>query len=501
MPPANDPAISTARDRVVVGLLGGRARVSASATLSDLRLSGPIVILPALMAADALAALAALHLGTALYAALGGAGLAVRGVDPLLSLGALTMPIGYYLLDVYSVHGRAPIERFPRRIKATCVLFFLLVASAYAAGVAHWPVGAIAATFLLMIVLPLLAEDLVRSVLIRFELWGLPAVVIGAGPVGQEVVRVLRQTPELGLRPVAFFEDDNPEPGVGQPDIPLLGSIADSARYSDRIHTAIVTTPRETHETVGAVAMRLGYREIIIVPNLRDLPSLWVGARDLSGMIGLQMRRNLLLRRNRLLKFTLDYVLAVPLLVLCTPIIMGLALWIMIESNGSPFYSQTRAGKDGRPIKVWKLRTMHVDAEAMLERHLAENPAAREEWDRHCKLAHDPRVLRRVGSFLRRTSLDELPQILNVVRGEMSLVGPRPFPQYHLSRFDSDFQRMRSSVTPGITGLWQISARSEGDLDVQRALDTFYIRNWSIWMDFFILFRTVGAVLGGRGAC
>ena len=125
-------------------------------------------------------------------------------------------------------------------------------------------------------------------------------------------------------------------------------------------------------ETVDAVALQLGYRDIIVVPDLRKLPTLWVRSRDLNGLIGLQMRRNLLLRRNRLLKQTTDHLIALPLALLSAPIIALLALWIRAVSGGSPFYAQVRAGKHGRPIKVWKLRTMYADAEARLEQHLAE---------------------------------------------------------------------------------------------------------------------------------
>lgn len=484
------------------GLLGLDLAREAEVGRNRLRLSGRIIMLLSLVLVDALAALAAFYLGAELYGAIARGGSAALGFGSHLTVMALTLPIGYALLDVYRVHGQAPIERFPLRIKATCLMFVLLVGWHYATQRMLWPTGAVALTFLLAVALPIIGEGIVRSILIRRGLWGVPTVVIGAGPTGQQVVRVLQQMPELGLRPIGFFDDrhtDETLPAAVE-NLPVLGSIADSAKYSHRIETAIVTTPAVAHKTVDAVAMELGYRDIIVVPDLRELPTLWVRTRDLNGLIGLQMRRNLLLRRNRLLKQTIDRLMALPLLILSAPIIAVLALWVRAVSDGSPFYVQLRAGKDGRPIRVWKLRTMYSDAEERLEQYLAENPAARQEWDRYCKLTNDPRVLPGVGRFLRRTSLDELPQIFNVIRGEMSLVGPRPFPKYHLDRFDRGFQSFRATVVPGITGLWQVSARSDGDLEVQQALDTYYIRNWSIWIDFYILSRTLGAILAGRGA-
>jgi Undecaprenyl-phosphate galactose phosphotransferase WbaP len=494
-----EPAISPASRPALLGLELGR-KVEAMLGPGAFSLSGKMLMVLSLILVDGLAAQIAFHLGAEIYGAFVKEG--TTGFSPHLSVMALSLPIGYVLLDVYRVQGQAPVERFPLRITATGVVFILLIGWHYASQRLLWSLGAAALTFPLAIVLPLVGEAIVRTILIRRGRWGVPAVVIGAGPTGQRVVRVLQQMPELGLRPVGFFDDhplDTASPAaVGS--LPVLGSIADSASYSRRIETAIVTTPAEADETVDAVAMQLGYRDIIVVPDLRDLPTLWVRTRDLNGLIGLQMRRNLLLRRNRLLKQTIDHLVALPLLLVATPIVAVLALWVMAVSHGSPFYVQLRAGKQGRPIGVWKLRTMYPDAEARLEQYLSGNPDARQEWDRFCKLSNDPRVLPGVGHFLRRTSLDELPQILNVVRGEMSLVGPRPFPKYHLDRFDRSFQSLRSSVIPGITGLWQVSARSDGDLEVQQALDTYYIRNWSIWIDFYILSRTLGAVLAGRGA-
>ena len=479
----------------------GRAAASGAAP-GRLRRSGRFAMLVSAVVVDCLAALAAFHLGAEAYLALTGQGPEGLAIHPHLSMAALSLPIGYWLLDVYRVHGQAPIERFPLRIKATCLLFVLLSGGHLAIHGALFPLGAAAAMFPLAVMLPLIGEGVVRSVLTRLGFWGVPSVVLGAGPIGQQVVRILQQAPELGLRPVGFFDDRHASPG-GTPsrvlDLPILGSIADSANYSGVIDTAIVTTTA-AQETLDAGALQLGYRDIIVVPDLRELPTLWVRSRDLNGLIGLQMRRNLLLRRNRLLKQTTDYLIARPLALVSAPVIAVLALWIMAVSGGSPFYAQLRAGKGGRAIKVWKLRTMFADAEARLEQHLAAHPEARQEWNRYFKLSDDPRILPGIGRFLRRTSLDELPQIVNVLRGEMSLVGPRPFPKYHLDRFDQSFQALRSSVIPGITGLWQVSARSDGDLEVQQALDTYYIRNWSVWIDFYILSRTLGAVLGGRGA-
>ena len=203
---------------------------------------------------------------------------------------------------------------------------------------------------------------------------------------------------------------------------------------------------------------------------------------------------------DQLIKRSLDLALAVQLLLLSAPVILVLAIMVRLVSPGPAFFTQVREGLDGKPFRAWKLRTMHPDAEERLKHHLAEHPSAQAEWNRYMKLKNDPRLLPGIGRFMRRWSLDELPQLWNVVKGEMSLVGPRPVPYYHLQAFGSEFRALRRKVKPGITGYWQVQVRSNGDLDVQQKLDSYYIHNWSLWFDLYILGRTVTTVLKGHGA-
>jgi lipopolysaccharide/colanic/teichoic acid biosynthesis glycosyltransferase len=195
----------------------------------------------------------------------------------------------------------------------------------------------------------------------------------------------------------------------------------------------------------------------------------------------------------------LDLSLAIMMLIIAVPLIALATLWIVVVSPGNPFYAQKREGKGGKPIRVWKLRTTYSHAEVLLAKHLRENAEAHKEWEKSYKLKRDSRILPRIGSLLRRTSLDELPQLFNILKGEMSFIGPRPFPYYHLERFDEEFRTLRSTVKPGLTGLWQVSARSDGDLTLQRELDSYYIRNWSLWLTLYLLAWTPWAVLSGKG--
>ena len=329
---------------------------------------------------------------------------------------------------------------------------------------------------------------------------GIPVVMLGAGSTGRLVARTLLGEPQLGLVPIAFL-DNRPEAWNKTLErVPVAGPLGLAQDFERRAEAAIVALADLEKDDVAGLLQELNFPRVIVIPQFSGVGSLWVTARDLGGCLGLEIKKNLLMPRNLALKRMMDRVIATPLFVMSIPVMAAAAAWIKLSSRGPAFHCQVREGIDGRRIAVWKLRTMHVESERLLESWFEEHPEDRVEWSRYFKLRRDPRVLPWIGKLLRRTSLDELPQLWSVLKGEMSLVGPRPFPDYHLEHFPVEFRALRTRVLPGLTGMWQVSARSEGDVEVQEALDTYYIRNWSPWLDLYILARTVAAVLLARGA-
>lgn len=181
-----------------------------------------------------------------------------------------------------------------------------------------------------------------------------------------------------------------------------------------------------------------------------------------------------------------------------SPILLIIALWIYHDSPGPVIFKHRRVGRDGKEFNCYKFRSMCVDADVKLKELLEKDPAAREEWNRDFKLKNDPRITKS-GHFLRRTSLDELPQIFNVLKGEMSLVGPRPIVQAEVPRYGKFIQDYYM-VRPGITGMWQTSGRSDIDYPERVAMDSWYVRNWNVWFDVVLLWRTFSVVFSKKGA-
>lgn len=418
-----------------------------------------------------------------------------------LVLGVLLIPGAYYVLGLYPGYGMNPVERLRLRIKTTAFVFALLLGWDYLVQGHQWSRGTLLLNALASLLVPPLIDQFCRSFLARRSGFGEPVVIIGAGKTGIAVASHLLSQPEVGYAPIAFYDDDESLIGTTALGLPVLGPICQAAELCGHGSVAILALPEAPKEKVQQIVDSLRYPKIVLIPDLAGMQSLWVTGFDMGGILGLKVQRNLLDEANLRLKRAVDILLSVPLLVFATPVIALCAFLIKLISPGPAFYSQERTGKDGTSIRLLKLRTMSTDAERILDDYLQMHPESLEEWKTHYKLREDPRLIPYLGSALRRYSIDELPQLWQVVCGDLSLVGPRPLPQYHLSRFHPSFQSMRIRVRPGVSGLWQVAIRSSGDLAAQESLDTYYIRNWSVWLDYYILLRTIPAVIYARGAC
>jgi Undecaprenyl-phosphate galactose phosphotransferase WbaP len=202
--------------------------------------------------------------------------------------------------------------------------------------------------------------------------------------------------------------------------------------------------------------------------------------------------------RAQSVKRVFDILLALVVLAVALPFAVLIAVAIVTETRGPLFFAHTRIGKGGRRFRLWKFRSMVLDADAVLARRLERDPGLREEWGRTRKLKEDPRVTR-VGRLLRRSSLDELPQLWNVLRGDMSMIGPRPIVEEEIAKYRAVYD-LYARVRPGVTGLWQVSGRNDTSYRERIELDSRYIREWSVWLDLLILWRTVRVVILGHGA-
>jgi Undecaprenyl-phosphate galactose phosphotransferase WbaP len=417
-----------------------------------------------------------------------------------VALGVLILPVAYYWVGLYPGYAMNAVQHLRGRVLSTFMVFSVLIAWDYTFEHREWSRGVILSTMIFALIVPPLLQSLFRKLLIRSGVGTVPVLVLGGGDTGRLLVRKLQINPDLGLAPIAVLDDDPRKWGLNIEGVPVAGPLSLSNDFEREAKVVIVAMPRMNRERLLELVHQLLFPNVILVPDLAGVQTLWTTSRDLGGVLGLELRKNLLLSKNRFLKRTADYFLSVPLFLCSLPILAICVIWIKIVSPGPALFSQEREGADGKRIRIWKLRTMHIDAEWLLDEYLEADPAQKSLWVSHFKLKKDPRVLPGIGSFLRASSLDELPQLWNVLAGEMSLVGPRPFPFYHLESFSGAFRNLRRSVTPGLTGLWQVSDRSNGDLAVQEAQDTYYIRNWSLWLDLYVLIRTVQAVITARGA-
>jgi Undecaprenyl-phosphate galactose phosphotransferase WbaP len=359
-------------------------------------------------------------------------------------------------------------------------------------------------TMLKAIVLSVILVPLTRvSLRLKFanvSWWGYPTVIFGDQAQGEAIINNLMADRGLGLKPVGFFSSDGIQsevrgvPVVGEDELAELVLSLRGRAY------AVVTDSFSSRKRLMAVLTchRRYFSHILVVPAFAEFSCLWVKPKNLGGMLGLEVCQQVFMPSRRFLKRFMDLILTVILGLVLAPLLLLIAIAIKIDSRGPVLYRQRRIGRGGREFLAWKFRSMLTDADRTLQQYLEENPVFMEEWVASRKLKNDPRTTR-LGRLLRRTSLDELPQLWNVIRGEMSLVGPRPIVQEEISRYGADYETY-TWVMGGLTGLWQVSGRSETSYRKRIAYDRFYVHNWSVWLDICILFRTVSTVLSRVGA-
>jgi undecaprenyl-phosphate galactose phosphotransferase len=330
-------------------------------------------------------------------------------------------------------------------------------------------------------------------------------LILGAGNTGNLICTALKRDKNLGLNVVGFLDDDPEKIGQRVHGIKVHGGIDKAHKYIGRcgIEDVIIAMPGSKKERIISLVNTLQHqaRNLIIIPDLFGITVLGTNLQHFfqEQAIGLEVRNNLAEPSNIIIKKIFDVVVSFALLAVLSIPMLLISLIIKINTKGPAFYAQERIGKNNRPFRCYKFRTMFNDAESRLNDLLSSSSEARNEWNKHWKLSNDPRITE-VGRFLRQTSLDELPQIFNVIKGEMSLVGPRPVTKQEIDDHYKEQAKLCFGVTPGITGLWQVSGRSNTNYDHRIALDSWYVRNWNLWLDIVILFKTVKVVIDKEGA-
>jgi exopolysaccharide biosynthesis polyprenyl glycosylphosphotransferase len=348
-----------------------------------------------------------------------------------------------------------------------------------------------------------LARVTVRSAARRHVSYQQNTVIVGAGDVGQLVAKKLLQHPEYGINLLGFVDRQPKARRADLEQLKLLGPperLPAIIRLLD-VERIVIAFSGDSHEETVDLIRELKDLDvqIDIVPRFFDVVAPGMQVHSVEGLPLLGMPSLRLARSSRLLKRTMDFTLAAASLLCLAPLMALVALAIKLDSRGPVFFRQVRMGFGGRTFRIWKFRTMSVDAEERkaevihLNKHLAGD-------SRMFKIPDDPRITR-VGGFLRRTSLDELPQLFNVLVGQMSLVGPRPLildEDQHVQ----DWARKRLDLKPGMTGLWQVLGRSEIPFEEMVKLDYMYVTGWSVKTDLQLIARTIPVAFGRRkGAC
>jgi len=366
----------------------------------------------------------------------------------------------------------------------------ILLAISYLLKMLHISRGIVMIIFVLGAPFFLAGRAFVKFILYKLGIWGKEVLFIGIKPFPESFIKKIGENFFLGYRSPSFIKIENP--------IFLKGII--EKFQNKRNFDIIINSYGIKKEDIIFLIENIGKSgdSIFLLPDISGIATtgelLMLGDAPL-----LNINLNLGKPWNIYIKNSIEWVLALVIFILIFPLLLVISVLIFFFEGRPVLFSQERLGKDGRRFNLYKFRTMFPDADDKLNEYLQKNEPARKEWEKFMKLkGFDPRVTR-LGKFLRKWSLDELPQIFNVLKGEMSLIGPRPYLPREIERMGI-YKDVILRVKPGITGLWQVSGRNSLGFEDRLKLDEFYVRNWSLWLDFVILFKTPFVVLRGKEA-
>ena len=355
----------------------------------------------------------------------------------------------------------------------------------------------------ILLFVPLL-RMLTKKILDTLDLWKRDTWIIGNGVNAIEAYKAISSENNLGLVVVGFISSNNDKnPAIDNiNNVPVLEknvSWLDTIDNKTQFIVAVEAHESEIRNRWLRSFMIKGYRYVSVIPTLRGMP---LDSTDMSFIFShevmiFRVQQNLAKLSSRILKRSFDIIGSTLIIAMISPLLIYISR--KVKADGGPaIYGHERIGKGGRKFKCLKFRSMVINSQEVLSELLASSPEAKAEWDATFKLKEDPRITK-IGNFLRRTSLDELPQLFNVLKGEMSLVGPRPIITAELERYNEEVEYYLLSK-PGMTGLWQVSGRSDVDYETRVYLDAWYVKNWSMWNDIAILFKTITVVLKRDGA-
>lgn len=353
-------------------------------------------------------------------------------------------------------------------------------------------------SWFLSALLMMLGRFALRNRFSRYSWWGVPMIVLGSKEKNIPVILKLQQTRRLGFRPVYYYEPSGASEQAisGVQPLANLSALEELASQS-KIQHVVLTDSINNVNVLNFQWLRDVFPNIIFILDTTPFGSLWVRTIDIHGTLAIETNYHLLNKQEMIIKRVFDMALTLMLLLVTWPIFIILALLVRLDSKGPILYTQKRLGINGKEFDSYKFRTMFENAEQKLHELLASDADARREYQEYHKLVNDPRVTR-IGRILRRYSLDEMPQFINVLKGDMNLIGPRSYLPRELPAM-GESAKIILKVKPGITGWWQVMGRNETSFKERLQLDEYYISNWSIWLDVYIVIKTVWVLVRGEG--